>query len=554
MSQYQGKSCLYSDDSEEDDDDDYWKSKGQNKFSTAIFSDSDKEDDKPAEIEAKVTRPALVKSFAQNEHAPTSIGMSFLHSNPVSNRAISNHTSIDVNNTSINSVSSTSSNTSNSLHSYIPEYSTRGSLPTRPRPQVVEPRVFSTVSEETKPFTMPASLLGNGAFNKSKLTEATNSTDNKNLAKENIELRTKNSKLETELKLITSKLEDKPDYLSTINRIILDKPFTLDLYKKKSDKIRLLKEAINSNDGNAILAVVLFIKRTLTRDLFHGILINNPIGLNQYIFYLEQINNRDELAAFYKYHGNVAEAAAIKHFTPILCGKDQQLTERLRLFRDYEVAYTSGEMTLLKNNIVLNAVNKYLKLINIQKEILRCNSSFLRKNETKQDAMDNLKESSLSQTVSFCLKFARDLTSNDSYSMELMKKEFELTPKQYSIWFICSMAEIGSWTELENFTKQRGILNMVKNSYLSYESIVFIISHVRGPAEQIKKYLFLIENIDRRQTLAMHFKETEVIIDTYKLQRDKIGLMTYRMQFKENTPEYIKATNALYDDKVKWNR
>ena len=74
----------------------------------------------------------------------------------------------------------------------------------------------------------------------------------------------------------------------------------------------------------------------------------------------------------------------------------------------------------------------------------------------------------------------------------------------------------------------------------------------KGPSEQFRKYLNLIENIERRQQLAVKFKENEVVVDTFKMQRDKIGLLNFRNQFRENSPEYIKANIVIMDDRVKW--
>ena len=110
--------------------------------------------------------------------------------------------------------------------------------------------------------------------------------------------------------------------------------------------------------------------------------------------------------------------------------------------------------------------------------------------------MDALKQSSLSNTVSFCLKFNRELNDNDSYSIENLKKELDLSTKQFSIWFIKSMSEIGAWTELEQYTKQRGIFNMVKNPPTSYETIVFIISHVKGRIVNFTFYYLKLNNVN----------------------------------------------------------
>lgn len=54
---------------------------------------------------------------------------------------------------------------------------------------------------------------------------------------------------------------------------------------------------------------------------------------------------------------------------------------------------------------------------------------------------------------------------------------------------------------------------MVKNTVVPFETIVNIISNVKGPEEQLKKYLLLIEDLDRRMNLAVKFKSTDVIVD-----------------------------------------
>lgn len=142
------------------------------------------------------------------------------------------------------------------------------------------------------------------------------------------------------------------------------------MYKSKHDKVKLLKEAIDSQDGNAILAVALFIKRTLNKDSFHGILINNPIALNQYIFYLEEMNDQKELYAFYKYHGNLNEAVSVAYFQPILCDKKLELSEQTQLFHEFEKSHSPAEIHLINNSSMLTAAKKNLKLQRIQKDIL----------------------------------------------------------------------------------------------------------------------------------------------------------------------------------------
>jgi hypothetical protein len=55
---------------------------------------------------------------------------------------------------------------------------------------------------------------------------------------------------------------------------------------------------------------------------------------------------------------------------------------------------------------------------------------------------------------------------------------------------------------------------MVKSPPVSFETIVFIISKVeKGHPEQIKKYLSLVEDVERRQALAIKFKITDVVLE-----------------------------------------
>ena len=64
-----------------------------------------------------------------------------------------------------------------------------------------------------------------------------------------------NKKISLDFICIYTKLEEKPEFKSTIDRFISDKAYWFDLYKSKRDKINLLNESIKSYDGNAILAV-----------------------------------------------------------------------------------------------------------------------------------------------------------------------------------------------------------------------------------------------------------------------------------------------------------
>lgn len=53
--------------------------------------------------------------------------------------------------------------------------------------------------------------------------------------------------------------------------MLLKKPYSLDCFRALHEKESLLQEAIQCGNGDAILAVVLFLQQTLKKKHFHSI-------------------------------------------------------------------------------------------------------------------------------------------------------------------------------------------------------------------------------------------------------------------------------------------
>lgn len=376
-------------------------------------------------------------------------------------------------------------------------------------------------------------------------------SNSKWIMKENIELKTKLSQQNAALKVSVLKYEDKPDFKTTVDRILQDRPYWFDLYKNKKDKINLLAETVKSNDGNAILAAILFLKRTLIQDIFFEALVNNQTAYNQYVFYLRQINDQKQLYDLEEYQKNTVEAASIKHFKHILCDIGLDLHEKERIFTDFERRYSETDLRSIRSSQVYQAVRCELNLLKVQKELVKNKISFLKKDESKQKAIEFLPGSSVSYTVSFCLKYAKDLQENESYQVENLKKVFNLYAREFAVWYIKSMAEMSYWTELERFSQNKSLLSVVQKQTIPYMTIFYIILNAKGPNEQLKKYMSLIPDLDARKQLAVRLKIIEIVIDVYKQQKDRIGLINYRNQFDDGTKEYILCNIALKEQN-KW--
>lgn len=77
-----------------------------------------------------------------------------------------------------------------------------------------------------------------------------------------------------------------PSVLSVIRKILLNKPYSLECFRTLQEKESLLNEAIRSGNGDAILAVVMFLQRTLKKKHFQTIMQSHTEAVRHFINFL----------------------------------------------------------------------------------------------------------------------------------------------------------------------------------------------------------------------------------------------------------------------------
>lgn len=99
----------------------------------------------------------------------------------------------------------------------------------------------------------------------------------------------KGIQLEEELRILRRKIQERihaPPPSVTITKMLMKKPYSLECYRSFSEKTDLLNEAVCSGDGDTVLAVVLFLVKTLQRKYIIKLLDEHPMALNQFVNYL----------------------------------------------------------------------------------------------------------------------------------------------------------------------------------------------------------------------------------------------------------------------------
>lgn len=96
--------------------------------------------------------------------------------------------------------------------------------------------------------------------------------------------------VEEELKILRRKAQETsyapPTASTIIRKILLKKPYSLECFRALQEKENLLNQAIRSGNGDAILAVVLFLHRTLKKKHFHSVMQSQSEAIKHFINYL----------------------------------------------------------------------------------------------------------------------------------------------------------------------------------------------------------------------------------------------------------------------------
>ena len=212
----------------------------------------------------------------------------------------------------------------------------------------------------------------------------------------------------------------------------------LHYFKKLTDKTALLDEAVRLGDGDVIVAVLLYLQRTLHQSVLFSVLINRQVAADQYIDMLEKQNCYKEAAVLCSQMKR-SRQAAVHLYAITLKEKKKDLSVMLQQLLKNELnALTGIEMEA-------EIVNEHIQLLERQKPI-----AGLKRNEIESGKLnlsrsplvgspvqqDQLLGSSLLETLQYCCRFHWNTPENLLVSPAAMKSTFAVTDRQFA-WNAC---------------------------------------------------------------------------------------------------------------------
>ncbi|XP_031572188.1 spermatogenesis-defective protein 39 homolog isoform X2 [Actinia tenebrosa] len=337
----------------------------------------------------------------------------------------------------------------------------------------------------------------------------------------------------------------------SVTRIIRGQPYSLELHKSLKDKVNLLDCAIKMHDGNAIIAVILFLKKTVKKEIFCNQLIRQPKALHHYCKFLRQNSDLEELVQLYRRLGKHEDAIMVKFNNAV---KMHNPSNRLFTLKE-----------ILKNDVpaypisadCVTTIQEYIKLLNMQIDLEA--SDTRAEQEGSNITMTTIPRQAtlpllpVITTLYYCCIYHYGQPESTISSPLYLRNTFKLSEKQFEWTALAACAKTRRWKDIDDLLKGKGWFGTSKlRSLIGFGKVVTLLYHNKTPEEILSKYLRLIDDLNNRLSLAVKFKCHDVVIETLVAMKDRQKLNKYREQMPNYASQQQTITNYLRNSQIKW--
>lgn len=332
----------------------------------------------------------------------------------------------------------------------------------------------------------------------------------------------------------------------TVRRLRKGKVCSLERFRSLQDKLQLLEEAVSMHDGNVITAVLIFLKRTLSKEILFRELEVRQVALRHLIHYLKEIGDQKLLLDLFRFLDRTEELA-LSHYREHLNIQDpEKRKEFLKTciglpFSAEDSAHVQDHYTLLERQIIIEANDRHLESAG-QTEIFR-----------KHPRKASILNMPLVTTL-FYSCFYHYMEAEGTFSSPVnLKKTFKIPDKQYVLTALAARAKLRAWHDVDAlFTTKNWLGYTKKRAPIGFHRVVEILHKNSAPVQILQEYVNLVEDVDTKLNLATRFKCHDVVIDTCRDLKDRQQLLAYRSKVDKGSAEEEKIDAILSSSQIRW--
>ncbi|NXD70361.1 SPE39 protein, partial [Eolophus roseicapillus] len=325
----------------------------------------------------------------------------------------------------------------------------------------------------------------------------------------------------------------------TVRRMQRGKVCSLERFRSLQDKLVLLDEAVAGHDGNVITAVLIFLKRTLRREILFRELEVRQVALCHLIHFLKETGEQKLLLDLlrpcffslslqlsqYREHLNIQDVEKRREFLKGCIGLP---------FSAEDTSHIQDHYTLLERQIIIETNDRHLETSG-QSEIFR-----------KYPRKASILNMPLVTTLFYSCFYHYTEAEGTFSSPTNLKKTFKIPDKQYVLTALAARAKLRAWDDVDAlFTTKSWLGYTKKKAPIGFHRVVEILQRNNAPVQVLQEYVRLVEDVETRLSLATKYKCHDVVIETYKDLKDRIQLTAYKCKVERGSAEEEKINSIL---------
>ncbi|KAH8294087.1 hypothetical protein KR054_008337 [Drosophila jambulina] len=342
---------------------------------------------------------------------------------------------------------------------------------------------------------------------------------------------------EEELKLLRRQLQStlySPNLEATAQKLMQGKTAPLEMFKSLHEKRQLLDTLLAQGGGHAVIAVLLFLKRTLNTAQFHGILKERPKALEQYLSYLREAGDLGSHIDLLQRFGRHQEAA-LKQFQAAVSSPDVSARKQ-QLQRLVDAYSTAGVGIIPLYEQVFHAALKMQQLLekdNGVGKLVRDGATPVEVLYACCQANSNWKEQDMLKPVS-PQRFAADQ---------------QISPAQYEWTALNERAQAQAYADLECIFERVPSWHPLKSKqfHISFDLTLAVLRlyELQAPSTVLQLFLSKMGNTVEKLALAQRVKCIKAVIDAMAGLKQQQELQQLKDSLPERSEEQFYCENAL---------
>ncbi|XP_043372193.1 spermatogenesis-defective protein 39 homolog isoform X4 [Dermochelys coriacea] len=332
----------------------------------------------------------------------------------------------------------------------------------------------------------------------------------------------------------------------TVRRMQRGKICSLERFRSLQEKLMLLDEAVAVHDGNIITAILIFLKRTLKREILFQELEVRQVALRHLIHFLKETGEQKLLLDLLRFLDRTEEFALSQYREHLSIQDAEKRREFLKgcirlPFSSEDAVHVQDHYTLLERQIIIEANDRHLEASG-QSEIFR-----------KYPRKASILNMPLVTTLFYSCFYHYTEAEGTFSSPTNLKKTFKIPDKQYVLTALAARAKLRAWHDVDALLTTKNWLGYTKKrAPIGFHRVVEILQRNSAPVQVLQEYVRLVEDVETKLNLAMKYKCHDVVIDTYRDLKDRHQLMAYRCKVERGSAEEDKIDSILRNLQIRW--